>query len=77
MHPVGAVASVLGPARAVLDVDVVGARPVRAVPLVPAHPRLAQPRARPDVPPVPVHCDKSEFNVLIPKEYIATRKGLA
>ena len=56
----------------VLDVDVVGAGPVRAVPLVAAHPGLAQPRARPDVPPVSVHCDKNEFNVLIPKEYIVT-----
>ena len=28
---------------------------MRAVPLVPADPRLAEPRARPDVAPVPVH----------------------
>ena len=45
--------------------NVVRAGPVGAVTLVPADPRLAEPRARPDVAPVSVHCDEMIFSIVV------------
>ena len=48
------VAPVFRPAGAVLHVDVIGARPVDAISLVPTDPGFPQPGATTDVPPLPV-----------------------